>query len=82
MTIDDLISKLTGVERRGRFFSADCPLHLSDPASLTVRLYHFICAAIYCLSVLVRKNIFTSVLFAFSNFTWIEVSVFGFSIGH
>jgi hypothetical protein len=37
MTIDDLISKLTGVTRRGREFIADCPLHPSDPASLTVR---------------------------------------------
>jgi len=38
MTIDDLISKLTGVTRRSRReFIADCPLHPSDPASLTVR---------------------------------------------
>lgn len=37
MTINDLISKLTGVHRRGRGYLADCPLHPSDPGSLTVR---------------------------------------------
>jgi hypothetical protein len=37
MTINDLIPKLTGVERRGREFIADCPLHPSDTGSLTVR---------------------------------------------
>lgn len=37
MIIDDIISKFTGVERRGRRFIANCPLHPSDPGSLTVR---------------------------------------------
>jgi hypothetical protein len=37
MTLNDLISKLTGVKHRGRRFTADCPLHPSDPDSLTVR---------------------------------------------